>query len=48
MKGIKHFKNKEAYNKWVAYGNIHGEFKETPGNQKVYIAGKKHGVKHKR
>jgi len=40
------FKSKEDYNKWLAYGHIHGQFKKTPGNQKIRIGGKVHKVKH--
>ena len=43
---VRHFKSKKAYKKWLAHGHIHGEFKRTPGHQKVYIRGKKHKVKH--
>ncbi len=43
-----HFKSKEAYRKWLAYGHIHKVFEETPGHVKVYIRGKKHKVKHVR
>lgn len=46
MKGVKHFKSKMAYHKWLAYGHIHGAFK-VPGNQKVFIRGKSISVKHK-
>jgi hypothetical protein len=41
-----HFKNKEAYQKWLAHGHIHGEFNATPGNQEIFIGGKHHKVKH--
>lgn len=43
-----HFKNQEAYNKWLAFGHIHGQFKQTPGHQNIVISGKPHKVKHKR
>ncbi len=46
--GTKHFKSKEAYQKWLAYGHMHGAFEETPGHQKVEIAGRPHKVKHKK
>lgn len=46
-KGVKHFKSKTAYKKWAAFGAIHGVFKATPGNQKVFIKGKLHKVKHR-
>lgn len=42
------FKNKKNYDKWLAYGHIHKDFENTPGNQKITIAGKVHKVKHKR
>ena len=45
--GTKHFKSKASYQKWLAYGHMHGDFK-VPGVQKVYIKGKLHKVKHKR
>ena len=41
-----HFKSKKAYEKWLAYGHIHGVFEEAPGDVEVYIRGKKHKVKH--
>ena len=47
VKGIKYFKTKTGYMKWLAYGHMHGAFK-VPGNQKVFIKGKLHKVKHKR
>lgn len=40
------FKSKEAFNKWAAYGHIHGDFARTPGNQAVTIKGKAHTVSH--
>lgn len=45
--GTKHFKSKAGYMKWLAHGHIHEDFK-VPGNQKVFIRGKLHKVKHKR
>jgi len=45
---VMHFRSKEAYRKWLAYGHIHGEFKKAPGHVKVYIRGKPHAVKHER
>jgi len=39
------FHNDEAYKKWVAYVNIH-RLNKVPGNQEVYINGKKHKVNH--
>lgn len=44
--GTRNFKSKESYRKWAAYGNIHGAFQDTPGNQKVTIRGRKHKVMH--
>ena len=45
---VMHFRSKEAYRKWLAYGHIHGHFERTPGHVKVYIRGKPHKVKHVR
>jgi hypothetical protein len=47
MKGVKHFKSKAGYHKWLAYGHMHGDFK-VPGVQKVYIRGRLHKVLHGR
>lgn len=47
-KSVRRFKSKEAYRKWLAYGNIHGDFAATPGHQTVYIRGKTHKVVHKK
>jgi hypothetical protein len=47
-KTARNFKSKEAYKKWAAYGNIHGEFKKSPGNTPVKIKGKAHKVNHAR
>lgn len=41
VKSVRRFKSKEAYRKWLAYGNIHGD-------QTMYIRGKKHKVVHKK
>jgi len=41
-----HFANKENYRKWLAYKNIHGLNAGT--NEKIFIHGKKHKVKHSR
>jgi len=46
--GVRHFRSKAAYRKWLAYGHIHGHFKRKPGHQIVYIRGKRHRVKHRR
>lgn len=40
------FKSKKNYNKWLAFGHIHGQFMKTPGHQKVMIDGVPHKVKH--
>jgi len=48
MAGIKHFKTRKDYQKWLAFGHIKGVFEATPGTQKVYIGGKLHKVKHKK
>lgn len=40
------FTSPEAYQKWLAYGHIHGQFARTPGNQKIKIRGKTKKVKH--
>jgi hypothetical protein len=45
-KKAKNFKSKAAYKKWVAWGNMHGAFKKSPGNTPVKIKGKSHKVKH--
>lgn len=47
MKGVKHFKTRKGYLKWLAYGHMHGSFK-VKGNQKVFVGGKPIKVKHKR
>jgi hypothetical protein len=44
--GKMNFKSKGAYQKWLAYGHMHGQFAKTPGHQKVSIGGKSHRVKH--
>jgi len=46
MKKTLHFRSKTSYQKWLAYGHIHGKF-DTPGHQNIMIRGKKHKVKHK-
>jgi len=43
---VMHFKSKESYRKWCAYGHATGVFEKTPGHVKVYIRGKPHKVKH--
>lgn len=43
-----HFKTKKGYQKWLAHGHIHGDFKRVEGNMKIVIAGHPHKVKHKR
>lgn len=47
MSGIKHFKSKIGYRKWLAFGHMHGDFK-VPGCQKVYVRGRLIKVKHRR
>lgn len=42
----RNFKSMEAYRKWLSFGNIHGMFKNTPGNQRITIRGKPHKVIH--
>lgn len=42
----RNFKSIAAYKRWAAFGNIHGDFKRVPGNQKVTIRGKPYHVKH--
>lgn len=46
--GTLHFKSKQGYKKWLAYGHIHGDFKRVVGSQKIVIAGHAHKVKHTR
>lgn len=48
MKKTLHFKNKENYRKYLAYGHIHGDFARVPGYQNIMIGGKKHKVIHVR
>lgn len=43
-----HFKSKKAYDKWIAYGNIHHAFQKAPGESTVFLAGHLHRAKHKR
>jgi len=45
---VMHFKSKESYRKWLAFGHIRSIFKKTPGHVKVFIRGKPHKVKHRR
>ena len=42
----KNFKSGSAYKKWLAYGHASGEFKKSPGHQKIKIKGKGKKVKH--
>ena len=58
MKRTLNFKSKEAYRKWLAYGNIRTKsgavaksdkttiFAKTPGYTAIKIKGKVHKVKH--
>lgn len=41
-----HFKSKEAYRKYLAFGNIHKVFKHKAPYSKIVIRGKAHKVKH--
>lgn len=45
-KSAMNFKSKTAMKKWMAYGNMHGDFAKSPGNTPVKIKGKTHKVKH--
>lgn len=40
------FKDKGHYQKWLAYGHMHGDFARSPGNIPVKIKGKPKKVKH--
>jgi hypothetical protein len=44
----KNFKNEAHYKRWLAYGHMHGDFKKSPGNTPVKIAGKAKKVNHKK
>jgi len=46
MGKAKHFKSKEAYRRWLAYGHMHGQFKKAPSHQKIKIHNKPHKVEH--
>lgn len=46
MMAVKRFKSVSSYRKWLAYGHIHGDFKNTKGVQKVYVAGRLRKVRH--
>lgn len=46
MKHGMNFKDKGAYEKWLAYGHMHGTFEKSPGNTPVKIKGKAVKVKH--
>ena len=39
------FKSKAAYERWLAFGHIHGKFH---GKEKVTIRGKPHKVEHQK
>jgi len=43
-----HFKSKEAYRKWTAYGQMHGEFRKAAGHSTIFVRGKKINPKHAR
>lgn len=47
-KTARNFKNKGAYQKYLAYGHMHQVFENTPGNTPVKIMGKVHKVIHAR
>lgn len=40
------FSSKAGYQKWLAYGHMHGDFERTPGNTPVAIQGEAHAVSH--
>jgi len=42
------FKDKGAYQRWLAYGHMHGAFEAKKGNQQVTIGGRQHKVCHKK
>lgn len=42
------FGSKTKYLKYLAYGQIHGEFAKSPGNTPIKIKGKPHTVEHTR
>lgn len=41
------FKDKTGYQKWLAFGHMHSVFEHTPGNQQIFIKGKRHKVNHR-
>jgi len=57
---VRHFKSREAYRKWLAYGHMRTPsgrlarrpsesiFARTPGHQRIVIAGRPHRVQHKK
>ncbi len=47
-KKARDFKSEEAYEKWLAYGHMHGEFEKSPGHTPVKIRGRPKKVKHER
>jgi len=46
LKKSMNFKSKADYQKWLAFGHMHGAFKKTSGNTPVKIKGKTKKVKH--
>ncbi|MDQ1307661.1 MAG: hypothetical protein QG671_3494 [Actinomycetota bacterium] len=42
----KNFSTKAGYQKWLAFGHMHGDFAASPGNTPVKIDGKAHKVAH--
>lgn len=40
------FASKADYQKWLAFGHMHGAFAKSPGNTPVKIAGKAKKVDH--
>ena len=42
----RNFRSRAAYQRWLAYGHIHGDFARVPGYQRVSIRGKPHHVVH--
>lgn len=58
--GVRRFKTKAGYRRWLAYGHMRTRrgtraksrkrsvFATTRGHQRIYIRGKRHHVKHRR
>jgi hypothetical protein len=47
-KSAMNFRNKGAYQKFLAYGHMHQVFENTPGNTPIKIKGQTHKVVHAR